>query len=115
MKKSTFQTLDTGSLLTAYCKKEKVHKAALARKMGIEYKSVFYYLKTNSMDLQKLMDFSHALNHNFLLDLAAQLPASYSTDAPVDTAKDEENMHLKEQIKILEAEKEILLRAFGRQ
>jgi hypothetical protein len=115
MKKSTSQTLDTGSLLTAYCKKKRVHKAALARKMGMDYRAVFYYLKTNSMDLEKLLDFSHALNHNFLLDLAVQLPVSYTTDAPLDTSKDEENMRLKEQIKILEAEKEILLRAFARQ
>ncbi|MND05631.1 hypothetical protein D3C83_265530 [compost metagenome] len=65
------------------------------------------------MDVQKLMDFSHALNHNFLMDLAAQLPASYTSDAPRDTAIEEENIRLKEQIKILQAEKETLLKAFG--
>jgi hypothetical protein len=48
------------------------------------------------------------------MDLAAQLPETYTSDAPVDTSKDEEIARLKEQIKILEAEKEILVRVMGR-
>src|SRR5438477_4380369 len=110
---TTTSTVDTGALLAAYCKKKNVSKAELARKMGIDYGSVFYYLKTKSMDVQKLMDFSQALNHNFLMDLTAQLPASYTTDVLQDNTKDEEIMGLKEQIKILEAEKEVLMRVLG--
>lgn len=113
MKKTVPTTLDTGAMISAYCKKKRIYKAPLARKMNIDYGSLFYYLKTKSMDLNKLIAFSEAMNHNFLMDLAVQLPATYTTDAPVDTSKDEEITRLKEQIKILEAEKEVLIRVFG--
>ena len=110
---ATTITLDTGALIAAYCKKKRIYKAALARKMGIDYQSIFYYLKTKSMDLNKLVSFSHALNHNFLMDLATQLPATYTTDAVQDLSKEKEIKGLKEHIKIIEAEKEILLRALA--
>jgi hypothetical protein len=43
MKTKIPTTLDTGALITAYCKKKRVYKAPLARKMGIDYGSLFYY------------------------------------------------------------------------
>jgi hypothetical protein len=73
MKTTIPTTLDTGALILAYCKKKRIYKAALARKMNIDYGSLFYYFKTKSMDLNKLLAFSEAMNHNFLMDLAVQL------------------------------------------
>ena len=105
--------LDTGALISAYCKKKRIYKSALARKLEIDYSSLFYHLKTKSMDLNRLIAFSEVFNHNFLMDLAVQLPSSFTTDAAVDPSKDEEIVRLKEQVKTLETEKEILLKVLG--
>jgi len=47
------------------------------------------------------------------MDIAAQLPKSYSTDANIDVSILNENETLKEKIKLLEAEKQILLQVVG--
>lgn len=104
----TSPTIDTGAMLRIFCKQKRIYKAALARKMGISYQAVFYYLKASSMDVQKLLAFSHALGHNFLLDAASQLPATYTTNATASTAPQEEIAQLKAQLQILTAEKNLL-------
>ena len=106
-------SFDTGALLKAYCKKKRIYKAALSRKTGIGYQSLLYYLKSQTIDVDKLVKLSHGLSHNFLLDIALQLPASYTNDAPIDSTKEDEIKLLNEQIKILQAEKDILLKALA--
>ncbi|WP_264565852.1 hypothetical protein [Flavobacterium sp. N3904] len=49
------------------------------------------------------------MEYNFLMDIAVQLPKSYTTDAPIDVTAANEIEALKEKIKLLEAEKQILL------
>jgi hypothetical protein len=97
----------TGNMLVAYCKKKRIYKAALARKMNVDYRSIFYYFKRESMDLGKLLDFCHGLEHNFLLELALQLPSTYSSDVNTN-AKDLEIATLKAHILTLETEKALL-------
>jgi len=92
-------------------------RIGLAKKMGIKVQQVFYAIRTKSMDVNRLVAFSHGLQHNFLMDIAAQLPATYTTNAQLFTIKDEEIALLKEntkvledKIKVLEAENALLLK-----
>jgi hypothetical protein len=52
---------------------------------------------------------SHALHHNFLADLAAQLPESYTTAAPKDNLQEQRIAELEAQLSIVQAEKSVLL------
>lgn len=61
-----------------------------------------------------LIKISYALEHNFLMDIACQLLKNFSTNAPVDASAINEIEILKEKIKQLETEKQILLQVVGR-
>ena len=100
--------INPGELLGAFYKKTRIYKAALARKMNIRYQKIFYYLKSNTMDIDTLVEFSNALEHNFLLDLAHLLPKSYTNNVAASNEKDDEIAQLKAQILILETEKNTL-------
>lgn len=103
-------SFDTSVLLKEYCDRKRIHKAALSRKMGIKYDGMLKNLKAKNLYINRLIDFSHGLQHNFLLDIAVQLPAHYTTAAVLNAAETEEIAALKERIKILEAENALLLK-----
>lgn len=106
-------TIKTGELLSAYCKRKRIYKSGLARKTGIGYQSLLKYLKSETLPLDILLKLSEGLEHNFLMDIAVQLPKSYTTDAPIDAITTNEIETLKEKIKLLEAEKQLLLQVIG--
>jgi transcriptional regulator with XRE-family HTH domain len=106
-------TIKTGELLTAYCTRNRIYKSALARKTGIGYQSLIKYLKSETLPLNTLLKLSEGLQHNFLMDIAVQLPKTYTTDAPIDAIATNEIEALKEKIKLLEAEKQLLLQVIG--
>ncbi|MFN8282772.1 MAG: hypothetical protein U0U67_06125 [Chitinophagales bacterium] len=91
-----------GVLLRTYFIKNNVYRIGLAKKMGIKVQQIFYAIRTKSMDVNRLVAFSHGLQHNFLMDIAAQLPDNYTTDAKLFTKKEEEIAVLKENTKVLE-------------
>jgi hypothetical protein len=66
-------------------------------------------LKSNTLKVDLLLRISEGLEHNFFIDIAVLLPKNYSTDASINEAIINENEILKEKIKLLEAEKQILL------
>lgn len=47
------------------------------------------------------------------MDIAVQLPKHYTTNAPIDTTTANEIETLKEKIKLLEAEKQVLIQVLG--
>jgi hypothetical protein len=105
--------IKTGEILTAYCDRKRVLKSRLSQKTGIEYQSLLKHLKSNTLKVDLLLRISEGLEHNFFMDIAVQLPKSYSTDALIDASILNENETLKEKIKLLEAEKQILLQVVG--
>ncbi|HUM50689.1 MAG TPA: hypothetical protein PK431_02700 [Chitinophagales bacterium] len=105
----TRNKFNTGEMLTAYCIKNRIYKAALARKMNLAYRNIFYFLKTDTMSIEKLVEFSHVLKHNFVMDIAVQLPAEYKTNAPTDTTKDELIAQLEKELALLKAKNEALM------
>lgn len=106
-------TIHTGELLSAYYNRKGIYKSELARKTGIGYQSILRQRKLKTMAVDDLLKISEALQHNFLMDIAAQLPKTFTTDAPVDATAANEIEALKEKIKLLEAEKQILLQVVG--
>ena len=98
-----------GSLIKSYIDRNKIVKAALARKVNRTDSGVLRLQKQASLQAGIILELSHALKHNFFADIAAQLPATYTTDAPVDTTDTEKIAALEQEIIILKAEKAVLL------
>lgn len=107
-------TIDTGKMLTDYCDLKRIFKSGLARKSGISYQLIIRAFKTKMIGIVPLIKISYALEHNFLMDIACQLPKNFSTNAPVDVSASNEIEILKEKIKQLETEKQILLQVVGK-
>lgn len=102
-------SLDISKMLTAYFTKNRTRKAALARKLNKDTSFISKLQKRPSIQSQSLWDLSHALEYNFFQDIAHLLPSSYATTLPENDAKDKTIAALQEEIKILKAEKEVLL------
>jgi transcriptional regulator with XRE-family HTH domain len=105
--------INTGELLKEYCTRKRIYKSGLARKTGIGYQSLLKHLKSKTLSVQTLLRLSEGLEHNFLMDIAVQLPKNFSTDAPVETTTEQTIATLTEKIKRLEAEKQALLEAIS--
>lgn len=102
------ENIHVGQLIGAYLNKERIYKSSLARAIGVTDSQILYYQKSKDLKPSTILKISNALKHNFFADLAAQLPTTYTTDAPKDTSKDEEIAQLKRRIEILEAQVEVL-------
>lgn len=99
----------SGKLLLAYFKEKRIRKSALARLMNCRPDTVYGFEKNSSIQTAILWELSHALQHNFFADIAALLPETYTTDAPQDQTNTNRIAELELQLKLLEAEKAILL------
>lgn len=97
----------TGKMLRSHIRKHRYYQAALARDIGVRYKTVANFLKTPDNKVSNLWKVSFGLNYNFLSDIAAQLPPTMPC-AP--TAKDERIAELEKQLKEMTTECEILQR-----
>jgi hypothetical protein len=103
------QSIHFGEIIKQYINKNKIYKSALARTMNrTSPTSIIQYQKGKTMQATTLLEFSNALKHNFFMDVALLLPASYSSNVKVDTTKDEEIVSLKKRIELLEAQNEVL-------
>lgn len=107
--------VDTGKLLRNHFKNKRFFKVGLSESMNVNYQQIAYYLKCKSIDVNKLIDFSFATKHNFLLDIALKLPKDFGVLIADDKMKDNEIIHLKEQIRILEIEKENIQKKYNRE
>jgi transcriptional regulator with XRE-family HTH domain len=99
---------NTGELLKAFYKKRRIHKAALARILNRRGSTMAEFEKNASIQTAVLWEICHALKHNFFADLAAQLPAAYTTSVPADTTKDERIAELELQLKLSQAKYDAL-------
>jgi hypothetical protein len=98
-----------GGIIKSYIDRNKISKAALARKVNRTDNSILQLQKRASLQLGIVLELSHALKHNFFADIAAHLPATYTSDAPVDSSDKEKIAQLEQEIMILKAEKAVLL------
>ena len=92
-----------GQLLKNHIKQHRLHRAVLSRMLNRAYGTVYKYQQNKSMQTHILWELSTALKHNFFMDLAAQLPPDFSTNAP------DASLPLLERIAALEEENKLLL------
>ena len=113
MKKTTIteNNIHVGQLFKTYITNRRIVKNALARRIEKNDNEILRYQRSASLKTEVLLLLSDALQHNFFTDIAALLPAHYTTDAPIDTTNANRIAELEQQVKILEAEKAVLLEA----
>ena len=104
------QQLHTGNMLLNYFKKRRTHRSALARKLNKTPDTLYRYQKQASMQVALLWDICHVMKHNFFKDIAAMLPPEYATDAETDDTLSNEIAALKQQIALLTAERDVLMK-----
>ena len=98
-----------GDLFTQYFLKNRTRKSSLSRLLGVKAPVITYYKKQPTQQCATLWKLCYALNHNFFADLAAQLPADFTTYAPDPTlALQEELEQLREENKLLRTQVETL-------
>lgn len=102
-------TIHVGKVLKSYIDRKRISKAALARRLKCGDSAIIYYQKSESLKTSVLLEISHALKHNFFSDIAAMLPASYSTDATIDNTNAERIAQLELENKILQAKYDALM------
>lgn len=88
-------TIHIGQLLLNYFEKHRTRKAALARLLQVKPTAILRYQKRDSLQISILINISHALKHNFLMDIAQELPREYTTNKPIFVEKDTEIEALK--------------------
>jgi len=94
-----------GNMLQNRIKLRRISKAALSRNAGRAPQTIQRYLKRPSLQFSILWELCVAMRHNFFADLAAQLPADFTTYAPDPTlALQEELEQLREENKLLNAQ-----------
>lgn len=106
-------SINTGELLSEYYNRKRIYKSVLARKTGIGYQTILQQRKEKTMQVEALVKISEVLGHNFFMDIAVQFPKSFTTNAPIDAAAANEIEALKERIKQLETENQVLLKVIG--
>ena len=100
---------DTGALLKAFFRKRRISKAALARTLNRASNTLVGFVKRNSIQTAVLWEICHALKHNFFADIAAQLPATYTTTMPADNTQTERITQMEHENALLQAKYEALV------
>jgi hypothetical protein len=99
-----------GNLLHAYLEKNRIRRAALARKMEINLINLMKMEKKEHLNTSRLLEISTILQHNFFMDIAQLLPVNYKTSHDIFEEKNLEIEKLKKEIEKLTIEKDILLK-----
>jgi uncharacterized small protein (DUF1192 family) len=105
---------NVGALIERVYKERRIFKSALARKLSVSPTTVLDYSKKTSMQTATLWNLSVALKHNFLKDLADQLPKEFSSYAVKDTTLQDRIIALEKENERLQAEVNILQRILER-
>lgn len=91
-----------GAIVQKYMTEHKVNRAALGRKINSAGSTILKYFESPSLQTGIFWKLSIALQHNFLAELAEQLPVDYTTAKEVRLRQEIETF--KEKIALLEKE-----------
>ncbi|NJM80714.1 MAG: hypothetical protein HC854_15895 [Flavobacterium sp.] len=105
MKKSK-NNIDTGKLLSDIISKNKINKSELGKAINRDGVSILKYTQNESIQTGILIELCYALEHNFFQDIANQLPNTFTGNEH----KNEELEALKEEIKVLKIQNEVLMK-----
>jgi len=97
-----------GAIIESYLKEKRIYKSALARALNTSFQQLIRMRKQDNMQLSRLWQLSHVLKHNFIADIAVQLPAGY-TGALQDALaeKDKEIAALQNELAAMAKERDI--------
>ncbi|NHN27533.1 hypothetical protein FIA58_017780 [Flavobacterium jejuense] len=98
--------ISTGKLLSDFISKNKIKKSTLGKTINRDGVSILKYTQNSSIQTGILIELCYALQHNFFQDIANQLPDTFS----VNEHKKEEIATLKEEIKVLQIQNELLMK-----
>ena len=100
--------IHVGSIIKTHLDNKRIRKGVMCRLLEIDDSQLVVHQRNASIQTYMLTLICHSLKHNFFADIAAQFPATYTSNAPVDISKDEriaslekENELLKEKVKML--------------
>ena len=104
-----------GNLLKNHIRKHRLRRGVLAKHLGRSYSTVYYYQKSPTLQTAILWELSTALSHNVFADLAALLPAAFTTNAPDPTLPLQQRIAaLEEENKLLKTKVETLMAVVGK-
>lgn len=90
-----------GTILNTHMRRHRYYKSALARDIGVNYKTVVRIMRRPDISASMLWNICFALNYNFLSELAGMLPPTMP--AP-PTPKDTRIAELEAQVQQLTSE-----------
>ena len=105
---------EIGPIVARYFKEKRTYKSALSRKLGVRPQTVLDYRKKKTMQTQTIWSLSLALKHNFLKDLADQLPKEFTSFSPPDTTLQDRISVLEKENELLHAQLSILMEVMGK-
>ena len=97
-----------GEIIHRYFEDKRIRRAALARLMAIQLKSLMIYEKKESIQTSRLLELCTHLQHNFFMDIATQLPPNYTTATDVFAQKKDTIASLEKEIEKLKIENDLL-------
>lgn len=74
MEQSSPEAPHVGHMLNVHMRRHRYYKSALARDIGMNYETVVNFMRRPDIKVSYLWRICHALNYNFVAELAAQLP-----------------------------------------
>ncbi len=111
----SYQVPHIGKLIFDFFHLHKIKSAFVARKMNRAPITVSRYRKNASIQIGILLEICYVVKHNFFMDIAATLPADFTTQAPALEAlliAEKEIEELKKQLLIACSERDILVKTF---
>lgn len=97
---------NANKIVCRYIKENRVNKSAVARAMDIHVNTLDNHLLTDAMKVNFITELSALLRHNFFADIAHEMPKEFP--GAIETEKDKTIAELREEIKLLERDKETL-------
>ena len=95
-----------GSMIKNIIDKNLLTRVYVSKRLGTYNTAVYGYEKRKSIHTDTLMNFCDALQHNIFMDVALQLPSTYTQNK--QSSKDIEIAQLKNEIEKLKTQNELL-------
>ena len=102
--------LHFGEMLHSYFEDKRIRRAVLARLLNLGLKALMQHEKNESVQTKRLLEICTHLKHNFFMDIAIMLPPEYSTTQNPYEEKDKQIAQLEEELKLIKAERDVLLK-----
>jgi hypothetical protein len=104
--------IHVGSMIKHFVDKHLLVRKEVSKKLGFYNTAIYGYEKRKSIYTDTLLNFCHALQHNFFMDIAQQLPNSYTQNH--QSQKDLEIEQLKKEIEKLKHQNDLMKELFGK-